>query len=73
MYNLLRFCDKLLKRLWCLFVLAGLGGGLGVLCTVNPLHDGLNALARRQRPSGILGPLTVTIRPFRLAVMELPS
>ena len=51
-------------------LVAGLGGGLGVPYTVNPLYDGLNALVRRQRSSGILSPLTVTIRPFRLAVME---
>ena len=53
-------------------LLAGLGGGLGVPCTVNPLYDGLSASARRQRSLGFLSPLTVTIRPFRLAVTEQP-
>ena len=69
----LDFCDKVFYLPLYLFLVAGLGGGLGVPLTVNPLYDGLRTLARRQRSLGFLSPLTVTIRPFRLAVMKLLS
>ena len=47
-----------------------LGGGVGVPCTVNPLYDGLTALAEAQKAVWTLISETVTIRPLRLAVSE---
>ena len=47
-----------------------LGGGLGVPCTVNPLHDGLTAEAEAPKAAETSLSETVTIRPLGLAVNE---
>jgi len=47
-----------------------LGGGLGVLCTVNPLYDGLTAEAEAFKAAENLSSEATTIRPLGLAVIE---
>ena len=47
-----------------------LGGGVGVPCTVNPLHDGLTAEAEASKAVETFISEPVTIRPLRLAVVE---
>jgi len=47
-----------------------LGGGVGVPCTVNPLHDGLTAEAEASKAARTFLSETLTIRPLRLAVNE---
>ena len=63
----------------CSFILLGLllvcwrwvlGGGLGVPCTVNPLHDGLTAEAEASKATETFLSEPVTIRPLGLAVNE---
>jgi len=45
-----------------------LGGGLGVHCTVNPLHDGPTSTAEASKAAWIFISEPVTIRPLGLAV-----
>jgi len=50
-----------------------LGGGLGVHCTVNPLHDGLTSVDEASKAAWIFISETLTIRPLGLAVSwQLP-
>lgn len=46
------------------------GGGIGVPCTVNPLHDGPRAMTEASKAIEPLLSETVTIRPLGLAVNE---
>jgi len=51
----------------------GIGGGLGVPCTVNPLQDGLKAEDEASKAAKAFNSETVTIRPLGLAdVGQLP-
>jgi hypothetical protein len=47
-----------------------LGGGVGVPCTVNPLHDGLTSADEASKAVWTFLSETLTIRPLRLAVNE---
>jgi len=51
-----------------------LGGGLGVLCTVNPLYDGLTAEAEASKAAKTSISEAMTIRPLGLAIVgQLPQ
>jgi len=47
-----------------------LGGGVGVPCTVNPLHDGLKALDEALKAVDFRISETMNIRPLGLADVE---
>jgi len=50
-----------------------LGGGIGVLCTVNPLYDGPKAEAETSKAAWASTSEAKTIRPLGLAVVgQLP-